>query len=115
MRTLSKLFSPLRADLKSAIWPQAAGISRKVGSEAAGHGLNEELMARTNGNGTSTKSKSPSAKKTSPERKIELRAYEIYLERNGAPGNPLEDWVRAEREILQKSRKTPKKTAAAAA
>ena len=62
-------------------------------------------MARTNGNGSSAKSKSPSAKKLSPERKIELRAYEIYLERNGAPGNPLEDWVRAEREILQKSRK----------
>lgn len=112
---LSKLASPLRVDFKSAIWPFAAGISRKVGIKAAGHGLNEELMARTNGNGSSTKTKSPAAQKVSPERKIELRAYEIYLERNGAPGNPLEDWVRAEREILQKSRKTVKKTAAAAA
>jgi len=92
-----------------------AGISRKVGIKAAGHGLNEELMARTNGNGSSAKTKTPSAKKLSPERKIELRAYEIYLERNGAPGNPLEDWVRAEREVFQKSRKTTKKTAAAAA
>jgi len=80
-----------------------------------GHGLNEELMARTNGNGASAKSKSPSGKKLSPERKIELRAYEIYLERKGAPGNPLEDWVRAEREILQKTRKTGKKSVAAAA
>lgn len=107
--------SQLEDDSKSAIWPRAAGISRKVGIKAAGHGLNEELMARTNGNGTTAKSKSPSAKRISPERKIELRAYEIYLERNGAPGNPLEDWVRAEREILQKSRKTTKKTAAVAA
>ena len=72
-------------------------------------------MARTNGNGLSAKSKSPSTKKLSPEQKIALRAYEIYLERNGAPGNPLEDWVRAERELLQKSRKTVKKTAAVAA
>jgi hypothetical protein len=78
-------------------------------------------MARTNGNGngsstpSSTKTKSPSAKKLSPQEKIALRAYEIYLERNGAPGNPLEDWVRAEREVMQKSRKTAKKIATAAA
>jgi hypothetical protein len=115
MCSLSKPFSPLRVDLKSAIWPLMAWIFRKVGIEALGHGLNEELMARTNGNGSSTKSKSPSAKKLSPEQKIALRAYEIYLERNGAPGNPLEDWVRAERELLEKSRKSTKKTAAVAA
>ncbi|HXJ05894.1 MAG TPA: DUF2934 domain-containing protein [Candidatus Acidoferrum sp.] len=72
-------------------------------------------MARTNGNGSSTKSKSPSPKKLSPQQKIAQRAYEIYLERNGAPGNPLEDWVRAEHEILQKSRRSPKKTATIAA
>jgi hypothetical protein len=102
------------------MWPHTAGISRKVGIKAAGHGLNEELMARTNGtkthgNGSLTKSKSPSAKKLSPQQKIQLRAYEIYLERGGTPGNPLEDWVRAERELLEKSRKTTKKTATAAA
>lgn len=115
MRTLSKPVSPLRVDFKSAIWPHPARISRKVGIKAAGHGLNEELMARTIGNGSSTKSKSPSIKKLSPEQKIAQRAYEIYLDRNGAPGNPLEDWVRAERELLQKSRKSTKKTAAVAA
>jgi DUF2934 family protein len=115
MRTLSKSVSPLRVDFKSAIRPLTAGISRKVGIKAASHGLNEELMARTNGNGSSTKSKSPSATKLSPEQKIAQRAYEIYLERNGAPGNPLEDWVRAERELLQKTSKSTKKTAAVAA
>ncbi|MGC1617413.1 MAG: DUF2934 domain-containing protein [Candidatus Acidiferrum sp.] len=72
-------------------------------------------MARANGNGSSAKSKSPSVKKLSPQEKIAERAYEIYLERNGAPGNPLEDWVRAEREVLQKSRKTTKKAATVAA
>lgn len=72
-------------------------------------------MARSNGNGTSARSKSPSTKRLTTQQKIELRAYEIYLERNGAPGNPLEDWVRAEREILQKTRKTSKKSALATA
>ena len=83
--------------------------------KAAGQGLNEELMARTNGNGSATKSKPRTTKKLSPQEKIAQRAYEIYLERGGAPGNPLEDWVRAERELLQKGKKTIKKAAATAA
>jgi hypothetical protein len=42
---------------------------------------------------------------------IAKRAYEIYLERAaaGAPGNALEDWTRAERELLEKPRKTRRK------
>jgi hypothetical protein len=36
----------------------------------------------------------------SPSREgIRCRAYEIYLERNGLPGDALEDWLRAEREL----------------
>jgi Protein of unknown function (DUF2934) len=42
---------------------------------------------------------------------IALRAYQIYLERGGAPGNALEDWTRAERELLEKSSK-PRRSAA---
>lgn len=72
-------------------------------------------MARTNGNGSSPRTKSKSAPKLSTHDKIARRAYEIFLERNGAPGNPLEDWVRAEREILAKSKRSTKKPAAAAA
>jgi hypothetical protein len=30
---------------------------------------------------------------------IEGRAYEIYLSRNGAPGDPVADWLQAEREL----------------
>jgi hypothetical protein len=33
---------------------------------------------------------------------IALRAYHIYLERGGAPGNALDDWTRAERELTEK-------------
>jgi Protein of unknown function (DUF2934) len=53
------------------------------------------------------KTSSPAVRKSStvkshPTREeIALRAYEIYLERGGAPGNELEDWTRAERELLE--------------
>lgn len=30
---------------------------------------------------------------------IALRAYHIYLERKGAPGDPHADWLRAEQEL----------------
>ena len=31
---------------------------------------------------------------------IALRAYHIYLQRNGAPANPFDDWKQAEQELL---------------
>lgn len=34
------------------------------------------------------------------QRLIRMRAYEIYKQRGGRPGNPAEDWVRAESEVL---------------
>lgn len=52
-----------------------------------------------------------SAKKLPTTEEIQLRAYEIYLERHGAPGNALEDWVRAESELIQKYAAKPRKTA----
>jgi len=42
---------------------------------------------------------------------IALRAYHIYLERGGGPGNALEDWTRAERELREKSNKSRRKPA----
>jgi Protein of unknown function (DUF2934) len=33
---------------------------------------------------------------------IRLKAYEIYLERNGTAGDEVEDWVIAERMVLKK-------------
>ena len=35
---------------------------------------------------------------------IRIRAYEIYLERDGQPGDDLNDWLQAEREIESKVR-----------
>ena len=63
------------------------------------------------------KSSSPTVRKPRAARihptteEIALRAYHIYLERGGAPGNALEDWTRAERELLEKSSKPRRKPA----
>ena len=40
--------------------------------------------------------KSPVAKASPTHDEIALRAYHIYLQRNGAPGNPFDDWKQAE-------------------
>ncbi len=45
---------------------------------------------------------------------IELRAHQIYVERGGAPGQDVEDWLQAERELLEKYGKTGLKAKAAA-
>lgn len=34
---------------------------------------------------------------------IALRAYYIYLQRAGAPGDEVADWVQAERELMRES------------
>jgi hypothetical protein len=58
----------------------------------------------------SLEAKKPRAAKAHPTtEEISLRAYQIYLERRGAPGNALDDWTRAERELLAKPAKTRRK------
>lgn len=37
---------------------------------------------------------------------IAVRAYHIYLERGGAEGNPLDDWLQAERELAEARRES---------
>ena len=46
---------------------------------------------------------------------IELRAYQIYIERGGAHGQDVEDWLQAERELVEKYGKPVQKAKAAAA
>ncbi len=45
---------------------------------------------------------------------IELRAHRIYVERGGAHGQDVADWLQAERELLEKYGKTGQKAKAAA-
>ena len=40
-----------------------------------------------------------STNRTPSREEIRFRAYEIYLERGGLPGNELDDWLQAEREL----------------
>jgi Protein of unknown function (DUF2934) len=62
--------------------------------------------------GTSPKLRKPRTAKTPPTREdIAFRAYHIYLERGGAPGDELQDWIRAERELLEKAGKARRKPA----
>jgi len=41
------------------------------------------------------------------ERKIQLRAYEIYEQRGRAEGQALDDWINAEAEVLRRSILSP--------
>jgi hypothetical protein len=46
---------------------------------------------------------------------IELRAYQIYIDRSAAHGQDVEDWLQAERELVEKYGKPVQKAKAAAA
>lgn len=54
------------------------------------------------------KPKKASNQPTSEE--IALRAYHIYLERGSTPGDPMEDWLRAERELKELAKKPRRKS-----
>jgi DUF2934 family protein len=45
-----------------------------------------------------TSTAEPTARDRQREQDIRLRAYFLFLERNGQPGDPVADWLRAERE-----------------
>jgi hypothetical protein len=44
-----------------------------------------------------------SRRKSPTREEIELRAYHIFLDRGGAHGHDVEDWMRAQRELLDKN------------
>jgi hypothetical protein len=46
-------------------------------------------------------------------KKIEQRAYEIYLKRGGKPGDPKSDWDQAEKEIMAELKPVIKEAPAA--
>lgn len=65
--------------------------------------------------------KSKSASKEAPKKsrrvataptydEIALRAYHIYLERGATPGDPMQDWLQAERELTGTAASAPKKS-----
>ena len=50
---------------------------------------------------TPTPGREPQHDKPSLQEKIRRRAYEIYVERGSQAGSELDDWLRAEAEILR--------------
>jgi DUF2934 family protein len=58
---------------------------------------NEVLQVRVSPN--QSHPENPSVNEKPSHEEIRLRACEIYLERGGLPGNELDDWLQAEREL----------------
>ena len=50
---------------------------------------------------TSTLAREPQPEKLSSKERIRLRAHQLYVQRGSQPGSELEDWLRAEAEILR--------------
>ncbi|OQW30544.1 MAG: hypothetical protein A4E19_09550 [Nitrospira sp. SG-bin1] len=59
-------------------------------------------MKRENGKDRKTKvnGSTPDNEVLSIQKRIALRAYELYLQRGGMDGHAEDDWLQAEREIL---------------
>jgi Protein of unknown function (DUF2934) len=57
------------------------------------------------------KAKKAAAPKATPTQdQIAARAYEIYLERGATPGDPMQDWLRAELELATPPKKSRSKS-----
>ena len=54
--------------------------------------------------------KSVTAKVKPTQDQIAARAYEIYLERGATPGDPMKDWLQAERELSAPAKKSRSKS-----
>ena len=63
---------------------------------------------------SSSESQPQTASGAPTREEIKLRAYQIYVERGGAQGQDVEDWVQAERELVEKYGKPVQKAKAAA-
>jgi hypothetical protein len=62
-------------------------------------------MAKTRESSSPTEQKMRVAKNQPAPEEIALRAYHIYLQRAGTPGNELEDWIAAERQLVDENGK----------
>ena len=62
-------------------------------------------MIKTRESSSPTMEKPRAARNQPTQEEIALRAYHIYLERGCVPGNELEDWIEAERQLVGVSSK----------
>jgi hypothetical protein len=59
---------------------------------------------------TAKKSRKPTPTPAPTYEEIALRAYHIYLERGCTPGDPMQDWLRAEKELMDAAKKPKRKS-----
>ncbi len=64
---------------------------------------------------SSARSEPQTAEGRPTREEIDLRAHQIYVERGGAHGQDVNDWLQAERELLEKHGKTGQMAKATAA
>lgn len=67
-------------------------------------------MGKTRESSSAAKSRNGNGHRQPTHEQIAARAYEIFQERGDTPGDPLSDWVRAERELATVA-EAPQKTA----
>lgn len=67
-------------------------------------------MAKTKQTSSAVEKKPAKAKVKPSHDEIADRAFQIYLERHGAPGDPMQDWIRAEQELSAKPKTVRKKS-----
>jgi hypothetical protein len=72
-------------------------------------------MAKTMESSSPTTQKPRAANNQPTREEIALRAYQIYLKRDGAPGNEFEDWMQAERQLIGEIGKPQRKATAKSA
>ncbi len=58
-------------------------------------------MTKTRESSSPTMEKPRATKNQPTQEEIALRAYQIYLKRGATPGNEFEDWVEAERQLIE--------------
>jgi len=72
-----------------------------------------EKMAKTRESSSPTEQKTRVARNQPAPEEIALRAYHIYLQRAGTPGNELEDWIAAERQLVDENARSTRTAATA--
>lgn len=62
----------------------------------------KKRSAKTNGPSQAETTHAAGAQPTDLTDEIRQRAHQLYVERAGAPGDPVGDWVRAEKEVTER-------------
>ncbi len=95
----------LRRRVSTPAQEHASSADRAGLSERAGAGETPASVIMDSAAARRTRGIEPSsasgASREARHDEIAQRAYEIYVRRGGAPGNPMDDWIEAERQLRE--------------